>query len=94
MFYENMRKSYPNLVDPVFVFLTAFSTNAFNSYIKSLKVQYCFEKPMSGLLMKRLLFLVQPDKNLTFKNTLKSGNEPKSVKAQSLSVSINQLSSD
>ena len=58
MFFENMRKSYPNLVDPEFVFLTAFSTNAFNSYIKSLKVQYCFEKPMSALLMKRLLFLV------------------------------------
>ena len=31
MFFENMRKSYPNLVDPEFVFLTAFSTNAFNS---------------------------------------------------------------
>jgi len=42
-------------VEPEYIFLTAFSTNAFRKYLKAQKVDHCYEKPINGDLLRDLL---------------------------------------
>lgn len=48
-YYESLRKTNPiasNLKDPDFVILTAFKTPHFETYLRSLGISDCFEKPI------------------------------------------------
>lgn len=42
-------------MEPEYIFLTAFSTNAFRNYVKTLNVDHCYEKPISSVLLDGLL---------------------------------------
>jgi CheY-like chemotaxis protein len=48
MFQEFRNKhKHLEIIDPVFVFLTAFATTNFQKHLKSLGVEYIYEKPVS-----------------------------------------------
>ena len=49
-------KHKDRLVEPLYVFLTAFATPNFKNYVTSLGVNHCFEKPLSE---DHLLFLTE-----------------------------------
>lgn len=43
------------LVEPEWVFLTAFSTKAFRNYLKANNVKHCYEKPISLQVLKQIM---------------------------------------
>lgn len=43
------------VVEPVFIFLTAFSTQTFKSHLKSLEVEHCYEKPLQLDQLERII---------------------------------------
>jgi len=48
-FYNKLRSKNNKLIliDPHFVFLTAFSTNSLRKHLESMNVKSCYEKPIS-----------------------------------------------
>ena len=43
------------IIEPEYVFLTAFSTNPFRNYLKTMKIEHCYEKPVSSAMMDDLM---------------------------------------
>lgn len=52
------------IIEPEYVFLTAFSTNSFRNYLKTMNIEHCYEKPVSAAMMDDLMkFYVFADDN-------------------------------
>ena len=53
----------PDVLEPVFVFLTAFKTKTFDSFLESNNIHHCFEKPLSNEALIKLLNELIPTLN-------------------------------
>ena len=55
--FQDCRKQHKHLeiTDPVFVFLTAFATTNFCKHLRSLGVEYIYEKPVSKEVLEKIL---------------------------------------
>ena len=55
-FYKfTSQRSKINLIEPEFIFLTAFSSISLQNHIKTMKINHCYEKPATLDLLKKLL---------------------------------------
>jgi CheY-like chemotaxis protein len=52
--FKKLREEHPDIyvIEPTYVFLTAFSTQAFRTYLQTINIKHCYEKPISGALLK------------------------------------------
>jgi hypothetical protein len=55
--FEKYVDGHENLVivEPVYVFLTAFATTSFCKHLKSIGVDYIYEKPISKEVLEQIL---------------------------------------
>ena len=58
-FYADQRKENQTLVEPVYVFLTAYKTPTFEKYLRSIGVEHCYEKPLDIETLVTILKIAQ-----------------------------------
>ena len=52
---KNDKTKTVRILEPKYIILTAFTTPVFNSHLKSLKIDYLFEKPMQIEILRNIL---------------------------------------
>ena len=61
--YKTLRQNYPDcdVIEPEYVFLTAFSTNVLKKHLASQNITHVYEKPISFELLQKLMKMCHSD---------------------------------